>query len=290
MEDSIQSWIKQAREANMSDDQIKDKLKQSGWTNEQIGPLLSRETLPANNPTDRIVLNQTVQSKKIKSFGSLLSSSLRVYQKYFKTLIIFSFIAFLPQFINLSLRFITTKTENTNIAGLWVGLSIPLYLISLLGIAALVFFINNPEVGSFKKGIYFAFHNFLSIIWVNIIVVAFILVGSIIIVPGIIWAITTSFSVYVFVAEGLNGLKAVNKSRDLAKGYWWAIFGRLFLYGLIIGIISFVLILIEVLTNITNIYVSQIIFMIFGLIVGPLGIILNFSIYQNLRLIKEKSS
>lgn len=287
MEESIQSWIKQAREKNMSDDQIKKKLKQSGWTDEQIGPLLSSETLPANSPTDRIALNQTLQSKKINSFGSLLSKSLEVYQKYFKVFIFLSFIAFLPQLILSSLRYIWVQKESVNLATLWVGLSIPLYLISFLGVAALAFFVNNLDGGSFKRSIYLAFHNSLSIIWINILVIIFVLVGSILIIPGIIWSLTTGFSVYVFVTNGLNGLKAVNKSRDLAKGYWWAIFGRLFLLGLIVGIIYVGILF---LGDFFNIYISQIIFIIFGVLIGPLGIIFHFFIYQDLQLIKEKNS
>ncbi|OGL66433.1 hypothetical protein A2856_01940 [Candidatus Uhrbacteria bacterium RIFCSPHIGHO2_01_FULL_63_20] len=44
--------------------------------------------------------------------------------------------------------------------------------------------------------------------------------------PGVYVLIAVAFVVQVALAEGKRGLSALRRSRDLVRGYWWAIFGR----------------------------------------------------------------
>ena len=47
------------------------------------------------------------------------------------------------------------------------------------------------------------------------------------VVPGIIFAIWFSFSIYAFLIDGKRGLEALLKSKEYVVGYFWPVFGRL---------------------------------------------------------------
>lgn len=64
MENGIQSWLKTAREANFTDEQISDKLKESGWNNEQIQQLLASGTEQKYYKKETVSVNETQQIKK----------------------------------------------------------------------------------------------------------------------------------------------------------------------------------------------------------------------------------
>lgn len=56
------------------------------------------------------------------------------------------------------------------------------------------------------------------------------------IIPGIIFAIWFSFSKFVFVEQKLGVIDSMRKSRGLVKGRFWAILGRLIVFGLFSGL------------------------------------------------------
>jgi len=58
------------------------------------------------------------------------------------------------------------------------------------------------------------------------------------IVPGIIMGIFYMFSIYAFLFAEQRGKQAMKFSKQLVKGYWWAVFGRLCFLILIIIIFS----------------------------------------------------
>ncbi len=67
-------------------------------------------------------------------------------------------------------------------------------------------------------------------IWVVLIISGGIL-G--LIIPGILFAIWFSISPFVLFCENLRGRNALVRSKNLIKGYWWPVFGRLFVLLLI---------------------------------------------------------
>jgi hypothetical protein len=58
--------------------------------------------------------------------------------------------------------------------------------------------------------------------------------------PGIIISIMTMFALPLSVLEDLSFEKAIARSNGLTHGYKWAIFGRLLLYGVIVGVLVIV--------------------------------------------------
>jgi hypothetical protein len=66
------------------------------------------------------------------------------------------------------------------------------------------------------------------------------------IIPGIIFSVWFSFSLYVFVLENKKGTEALSASRQLVKGRFWPILWRWLAPNFIYGIILLIIILIPI--------------------------------------------
>jgi hypothetical protein len=78
---------------------------------------------------------------------------------------------------------------------------------------------------------------FPSAFWVMILQALIVLAGTIfLILPGIYLSILLTFSTLIFLAYGKRGTHALQASRELVTGRWWATFGRLLLGGIVFGI------------------------------------------------------
>ncbi len=123
-----------------------------------------------------------------------------------------------------------------------------------------------------------------------ILTTIFILLWSLLlIIPGIIASIFYSFAVYALFFEGQKGMSAIKRSVRLVKGYWWAIFGRVLLLGVLIWIFSMIISLPmvfsqpgELLYSIWNGVVQVI-----SIIIGPISLLFCYRIYQDLVKIKK---
>lgn len=59
------------------------------------------------------------------------------------------------------------------------------------------------------------------------------LIGYILfVVPGIIFSIWFAFVMYVLLLEDIGSFKALGRSRELVKGFWWTVFARLLLIAI----------------------------------------------------------
>lgn len=76
-------------------------------------------------------------------------------------------------------------------------------------------------------------------IWLTIISAIVIMVGFILVViPGIVFSIWFSFAFYVLVFEGVGGIAALKRSRNLVRGFWWTVLARLIVISLLGAIAS----------------------------------------------------
>ncbi len=66
------------------------------------------------------------------------------------------------------------------------------------------------------------------------------------IIPGIVFSVWFSFSLYVFVLENKKGTEALSASRQLVKGKFWPILWRWIAPNFVYGIILLIIILIPV--------------------------------------------
>lgn len=129
------------------------------------------------------------------------------------------------------------------------------------------------------------------------------LVGIILlIVPGVIFAISYCFAIYAVIFEDHKFEGAFGRSRELVKGYWWAVFGRfmaggalIYLAYLVIGGIYAGLVwlisysmhlqpqsgkdLFQLMYDLLSIFI--------GIVVGPLTMLYTYKIFQSLKAVKN---
>lgn len=161
--------------------------------------------------------------------------------------------------------------------------------------------ISNEEVdlkNSYKE----AFPLFWSYVWISILVGLAVLGGLILLlIPGIIFAVWFAFVGFVLVLERLKGRKALKRSRELVKGYFWYVLGYTILIYLLVASINWVInIPLSLLSSgifyinagSVSLVTANFISGIYGLvtqIVGILGICAFILLFSDLRSIKDKS-
>ena len=111
-----------------------------------------------------------------------------------------------------------------------------------------------------------------SFVWVSFLVGIVVAVGFVLfIIPGILFSVWFSLTKYAMVFSGKKGWAAAQESKKLVQGYWWAVFGRFLLLGLVSMIISFI----PMIGSLLNIF-----FMV------PFTVIYVYFIYEDLKMIK----
>lgn len=155
---------------------------------------------------------------------------------------------------------------------------------------------NNLKEWIFKvKPLFWTFLG-VSIIFGLFSVAGFILL----IVPGVIFMVYYCFAIYFVIFENSKIEGSFGLSRELVKGYWWAVFGRFFvglllvyvfywIVGSLITLASWLLghydgVVID--QNSSNLLYSALSIFI-GLVVGPLTVLYTYNIYKSLKEVKK---
>jgi len=198
---------------------------------------------PVSTPVPNIpVQKQGSYTQKIDSPMDLLKSGLELLSGHWRTL---APIMLLPTII---MDLVTLIGYNKSGPVFLISLIVLIItiVISVASVPALVNAISkvsaDPTVKiSFKEQYKLGFSYFWSYILVAIIGL-FVGLGSVflLIVPGIIVALYTSFYSYALIVDGKKGLSAFTESYSLVRGRWWPVLGRmlfLVMMMLIVGLI-----------------------------------------------------
>lgn len=147
-------------------------------------------------------------------------------------------------------------------------------IVSLWVNVALIYAVKEENAKSSAKDLLMMVRSrMVSYYWVAFLNALVVLAGFILfIIPGIIFSVWFCFSQYAFVFEGSTGGKALGRSRDLVKGYWWPVLGRILILAAISILISFI---------------SRLGFLINSLFTVPFGIVYMYTIYQDLKRVKS---
>ncbi|MGI6103261.1 MAG: hypothetical protein ACOYBJ_01400 [Patescibacteria group bacterium] len=79
----------------------------------------------------------------------------------------------------------------------------------------------------------------LGFILTSILVSLATLLGFVLfIIPGVLVAVWYSLSIYVYFAERTGVFEAMSRSKAYVTGYWWAVFGRNLLLGLVVMLVA----------------------------------------------------
>ncbi len=101
------------------------------------------------------------------------------------------------------------------------------------------------------------------------------------IVPGIIMGIYYNFVAWIFMFEGLKNKAAMRRSKELVKGRWWSVFGRLFLFGFTVWLVLVIpSMFIEEKSTADKIY--SFIVDVISLIITPFSLAYGYHIYKSL--------
>jgi len=115
-----------------------------------------------------------------------------------------------------------------------------LIISSILAQGALLLTAVRPsEITSFGEAYRKSIAYFWPLVWISFL--SSLLVGGatvLFIIPGIIMSIWFTLSIVILFAENDRGFKALLKSREYVRGYWGAIFGRVIVLGLLVGLVS----------------------------------------------------
>jgi len=138
----------------------------------------------------------------------------------------------------------------------------------------------------------------ISIIYTALAVIGFILL----IIPGIIFMVYYCFAIYAVIFEGHRFEGSFGRSRELVKGYWWAIFGRFLaggaivyfayvviggIYAAFIWLIAYILHFDALATDDLFTLMYDLLSVFVGLAAGPLTMIYTYRIYKSLRAVKN---
>ena len=191
--------------------------------------------------------------------GELLDTSIKLYRqnwKLFMGIVAYVFVPlqFLQSFLTRNLlaspfaspdQFPTQSEADTGliftaIFGLVTFLFVLPFLTAAIARATSEVYLGSaPTVGDIYR---FALSLTASVLWATFLVFLIVVLGFIaVIIPGIIFAIRYSFTPSIVAIEGKRGTRAMKRSWELAKGFFWKILGTLLLATVLTGIVGAVL-------------------------------------------------
>lgn len=152
---------------------------------------------------------------------------------------------------------------------------------------------NLGIIASYKKSLRYL----LPYIWIYFLLAIIVIGGyGFFIVPGIIFSVWFSLSIYVLIFENERGMNAILRSKQLVSRRWWGVFWRLFSFYFVslmllavVYLISF-LILHWVAKYLDRFLVSQTLDAVdscFNLFIIPFGLVYRAMIYKSLKEIKK---
>ena len=119
--------------------------------------------------------------------------------------------------------------------------------------------------------------------------VLLLLWALLLIIPAIIFSVFYSMAYMVLFFENKKGMAAIKRSKELVKGYFWPVFGRIFLMSILmtmfLAIISWPMNYFPE----ESLWFSLINFLvqIISFLIGPISMFFTYNIYKNLKDIKD---
>lgn len=167
---------------------------------------------------------------------------------------------------------------------LFTVLGTVVYLIT--SVAQLIVLKNDGKGLDFSSAINQSF-TYLWKYFVFMILYSLVLVVGLIllVIPGIIFLIWFGLGYLAIVFDDYKTIEAFKRSKELVKGYWWAIFGRFVFWSLFSLLIGFLIFLLRIISG--SDYVA-IISNLVSLVITPLSVAYFAVVYQDIKSIKEK--
>ena len=232
----------------------------------------------------------------------IIKSSLDFYAKNWKKLMVYLGLLLVPTAVLSSIGVIsallTTYTSSLAsisaviilavfaagiVFSLWVSIALMIVIKKIL---------KNEPLEDWKKIVSDSSPFIWQALLTSIMTTLLVLLGSILfLIPGIIFAIWYTFTLYTVLFEGKKGREALKASKNLVVGRWWQIFIRVALPAIFFGLVSSIItgLLIwptkyigsEIILEMTQNFISTIINLALTPLVSVAVIILYFSAKEN---------
>lgn len=162
--------------------------------------------------------------------GDILSDSWILYKKHAKTIFRIVLIVYIP--INIVMEHKIYEVIIDIVEGLFG-------ILATMGIAFVIESSIKGQDISYQDALKRSSSRWLSGVWTQFlsgIIISCLLL--LLIVPGIIWTVNYTFSIYIVALRNTEGKEALDYSKSLAKNRWWKVFGISILFGLMNGFVN----------------------------------------------------
>jgi hypothetical protein len=229
---------------------------------------------------------------KLISVSDLFKNTWSLYRENFKLIVGLMALPFLlmavSQFLVLAQGgvLLTLSTLLSLVAGvgvLWAGAGLIIVLR------------DRSQKFTIKETYRLGWRKLLPLVWVAILTM-FIVGGSFIlfVIPGIILMVWLLFAQILVITEDEKGLKAIVKSREYTRDYFWPILGRylvmfvvvVIIYGLLMSLATFVAGLFGSINSSSVVVLTSLLGAIINVLVTPMALIYMYLVYESLKTSK----
>lgn len=178
------------------------------------------------------------------SAGEIISKSITLYRTHWKSFAEYLLYIGAPLVLSTGLSALVDPND-AGLLGLFFVVTIALYLflmlVSISFIRAIADAYTGEKIMPVKEALKASTKFFWPAVFVMILTGLIILGGFIlVVVPGIIFMVWYAFGYYEVVLDGEQGWKALQTSRQLVLGRWWATLWRLLAPGFVFAVLLFV--------------------------------------------------
>jgi len=240
-----------------------------------------------------------METKKLRKVGVLLRDSWQTYIKNFSGLIrtyLYALIGFLPLMAVIVL-FVAYRYSFVGMPLFWeVFLGVILAYAAMFSLGFLIYMAVSAYLGLFaaikddfksspRKNLEKGKERFWSYIVISILTFLLILFWfTLLIIPAIVFSVFYGLAVYVLFFEGKREMEAICRSKELVKGHFWGVFGRILILFAIVIAISAVFSWLRGLGSEQGLWFSLMsaLEQVVSFVITPFYIIYNYFIYKDL--------
>ena len=286
VDQKLAEYVTGKRQSGSSDESIRLELLANQWKNEIIDEALG---IPATSSATHFL-----------NIGELFAETFRMFKERFLSFFVLLLISgLITAVLGLTLAFMFGAMYSTLMSShalpVWLIVSSSIVLVILIIIGelwsavAMTTSICAEKKISFIEAYRRSGKNIFPFFIVNLLLGLITLGGFfLLLIPGIIFAIWFNFSNFVLITENEKGFKSIMRSREYAKGYWWPIFGRTGLIGVIYFGVSLLIAIVTKLFHLDANPLISLLISLIGLIPSIFMMCYFFQIYRNLKDIKGK--
>lgn len=239
------------------------------------------------------------EKARLTSVSELIKTAWGQYSKHFKVLVPITLVAGIGLYLQtIVMYFSAPKVVNVSQYGVEASslatygilslIATVIYAVGMIwGFTALVNQVNKLDQPMTLKDAFMKAKPFIwSMFITGLLVAIFTIIGFIlIIIPGIIVGVWLSFATYIVIAENKSGMEAIKASKAYVEGYWWPVFGRAIVVGIIVALIA------GIIGGIANMIIGQTLGMLLQNVISlaliPFAVLCQYAIYQDLKKIKS---